>query len=247
MIEINSAQHALGAMPQNGRIGVMANQSRKEVLSEKQCVILKGRRDGISVLLDDKAEFDLIKDVLRKRVAGSRKFFEGAKSAVTFKGRQLSEQEEKILLNIIQFEANLDVETEAIPAEPRLLPTSPFGMQPIVSETFYYQNGIRSGQTIQQNGSVVIVGDVNPGATIKATGNIIVLGALRGTAWAGAPPEEEGDGDENCFVSASEFKPIQIRIARIVTYIPEEAVNDRYDNGAWAYIHDSQVFIAPLM
>jgi len=227
----------------------MANQTRKDIFKEKQCVILKGRRDGISILLDDKAEFDLIKDVLRKRVAGSRSFFEGAKAAVTFKGRQLSPHEERILLDIIQFEANLDVEeVHEVPVmmEPKLLPSSPPGLQPTSSETFYYRGSIRSGQTIRQNGSVVVLGDVNPGAVIKATGNIVILGALRGMAWAGAPPEDNGSGDRDCFVSALEFKPTQIRIARVVTYIPEESVSEHYEKGAWAYIHDGQVYIAPL-
>jgi len=224
----------------------MASQTRKEILEEKQCVILKGRRDGISILLDDKAQFDLIKDVLRKRVAGSRNFFEGAKAAVTFKGRQLTEDEEKTLLDIIQFEANLAVEITEPTIEPKLFPASPPGIQPTVSETYYYQGSIRSGQTIRQNGSIVVIGDVNPGAVIKATGNIIVLGALRGMAWAGAPPEDEGLGDLMCFVSALDFKPTQIRIARVVTYIPEDSVPVQYESGAWAYVQNGQVYIAPL-
>jgi len=222
-------------------------QSRKDVLEEKQCVILKGRRDGISVLLDDKAEFDLIKDILRKRVAGSRRFFEGAKATVTFKGRQLSPGEEKILLDIIQFEANLDLETEDEPVEVKLVPASPPGLQFTSNETHFYRGGVRSGQTIRQNGSVVVLGDVNPGAVIKVTGNIVVLGALRGMAWAGAPPDEDGPGDNNCFISALEFNPTQIRIARVVTYIPPDvAVPEQHTKGAWAYIQDKQVYIAPL-
>jgi len=223
----------------------MASQTRKEILEEKQCVILKGRRDGISVLLDDKASFDLIKDVLRKRVAGSRNFFEGAKAAVTFKGRQLSEDEEKTLLDIIQFEANLAVEVIEPYVMPKLFPASPPGIQPTVSETYFYQGSIRSGQTIRQNGSIVIIGDVNPGAVIKATGNIVILGSLKGTAWAGAPGETPGDSD--CFVSALDFQPTQIRISHVVTYIPEEDTPQvPRGKGAWAYIQDGAVYIAPL-
>jgi len=223
----------------------MTNQTRKDILESKQCVILKGRREGISILLDDKADFELIRDVLRKRVAGSRNFFEGAKATVTFKGRKLSEYEEQTLLDIIQFEANLDLEVSERPTEAKLVPASPPGMKPVVSETHFYRGGIRSGQVIRQNGSIVVIGDVNPGAVIQATGSIIILGALRGMAWAGAPPDEDGIGDLACFVSALEFKPTQVRIARVVTYIPKKAP-EKYDRGAWAYIHDEQVFIAPL-
>jgi len=226
----------------------MSTQSRKDVLEGKQCVILKGRRDGISILLDDKAGFELIKDVLRKRVAGSRNFFEGAKATVNFKGRKLSALEEDTLLNIIQFEANLNiaVSDEKGPApELKLIPASPPGMKPIERQTFYYRGGVRSGQTIRQNGSVVVVGDVNPGGEIKATGNIIILGSLKGTAWAGAPGDTGGDSE--CFVSALDFQPTQIRISHAVTYIPEEDTpRVPRGKGAWAYIQDGTVYIAPL-
>ena len=226
----------------------MATQSRKDVLEEKQCVILKGRRDGISILLDDKADFDLIKDVLRKRVAGSRNFFEGAKTTVNFKGRELSKREEDMLLAIIRFEADLNISVSDIkePPELKLIPTSPVGLPHTKGETFYYRGGVRSGQIIRQNGSVVVIGDVNPGGEVKATGNIIVLGSLKGTAWAGAPGDDD-TGDAASFVSAQNFQPTQIRIAHVVTYIPAGSpkVQDR-GKGAWAYIQDNAVYIAPL-
>jgi len=227
----------------------MTTQSRKDVLEGKQCVILKGRRDGISILLDDKADFDLIKDVLRKRVAGSRNFFEGAKATVTFKGRKLSTAEEDMLLAIIQFEANLNIAVadpiQEPPPEQKLIPASPPGMKPTEKDTFYYRGAVRSGQAIRQNGSVVVVGDVNPGGEIKATGNIIILGSLRGTAWAGAPGDSGSDAD--CFVSALDFQPTQIRLSHVVTYIPEEDTPQvPRGKGAWAYIQDGAVYIAPL-
>ena len=227
----------------------MTTQTRKEILEEKQCVILKGRRDGISILLDDKADFDLIKDMLRKRVSGSRNFFEGAKATVTFKGRKLSKGEEEILLEIIQFETNLSVAVAAKkpekPTELKLLPASPPGMLPTESNTYYYKGGVRSGQTIRQNGSVVVLGDVNPGAEIKASGNIIILGSLKGSAWAGAPGDDTGEGGAGCYVAAKDFRPTQIRIARVVTYIPPEE-SQHYGNGACAYIQEGSVYIAPL-
>jgi len=230
----------------------MSTQTRKDVLEEKQCVILKGRRDGISILLDDKTDFELIKDVLRKRVAGSRSFFEGADTNVNFKGRKLSAREEKTLLDIIQLEANLNItinEEEAVTEaatskDLKLIPISPLGMLPAEKNTFYYRGSVRSGQIIRQNSSVVIVGDVNPGAEIKSTGNIIVLGSLKGTAWAGAPGISGGDLD--CFVAALDFQPMQIRISQVVTYIPEDSPRVPHGKGAWAYIQSGAVYIAPL-
>ena len=45
----------------------------------------------------------------------------------------------------------------------------------------FHKGSLRSGQKIEFEGSVIVVGDVNPGAEIKAGGNIIVLGSSR--AW----------------------------------------------------------------
>ena len=227
-------------------------QKRKDVLEEKQCVILKGRKDGISILLDDKADFDLIKDVLRKRVAGSRNFFDGATTAVTFKGRKLSVKEEKTLMDIVRYEANINIETipdEDIPfpGGSIITPISPLGMAPSISRTYYYHGCVRSGQTIKQGGSVVVIGDVNPGGVVEATGNIIVLGALRGMAWAGIAPNDTSEGDASCFVSALDFKPTHLRIAHVVTYIPPESLQSQPQNyAAWAYIQDGSAYIAPL-
>ncbi|MCL2405395.1 MAG: hypothetical protein FWC92_07605 [Defluviitaleaceae bacterium] len=229
----------------------MSTQTRKDVLEEKQCVILKGRRDGISILLDDKTDFSVIKNVLRNRVADSRSFFEGAEASVNFKGRKLSIHEEETLLDIIKVEAKLNIsvsdKNEQKPLMPKfnLVPVSPPGMIPTERDTFYYRGAVRSGQIIRQNGSIVIIGDVNPGAEIKASGNIIVLGSLKGTAWAGAPGNNS-DGDINCFVTAHDFQPAQIRIAQVVTYIPEDSPRVQRGKGAWAYILDGAVYIAPL-
>jgi len=228
----------------------MSTQTRKDVLKEKQCVILKGRRDGISILLDDKADFNLIKEVLRSRVAGSKNFFDGAEAAVNFKGRKLSALEEAVLLEIIKYETNLNIsvaDEEKIispPPELKLIPASPPGMIPTEAETFYYRGAVRSGQVIRQNGSIVIVGDVNPGAEIKATGNITVLGSLKGSAWAGAPGTK--GGDTSCFVAALDFQPTQIRISHVVMYIPKDPPRVPLGKGAWAYIQDAAVYIAPL-
>jgi len=217
----------------------------RSILEEQQCVILKGRQEGIIIHMDDKAPFDLIKEVLRNRVAGSRSFFEGAKTTVTFKGRSLSVHEEQTLREIIQIEANLDMSDSETVYHHVFNPISPPGLQPTTIETHFYNGNVRSGQMIRQNGSVVVVGDVNPGAVIKATGNIIILGSLRGMAWAGAPIADDGYGNLSCYISASDFNPTQVRIGRIVTYIQKEAP-EKHEKGSWAYIQDDQVFIAPL-
>lgn len=76
--------------------------------------------------------------------------------------------------------------------------------------TRYHRGTVRGGQSLQQVGNIVVVGDVNPGAELVASGDIVVFGALRGTAHAGA------QGDRAARVAALELAPTQLRIATCI-------------------------------
>ncbi|HAF62553.1 MAG TPA: septum site-determining protein MinC, partial [Anaerolineaceae bacterium] len=65
----------------------------------------------------------------------------------------------------------------------------------------------RSGMKVNYPGSVVVLGDVNPGAEIMADGNVIIWGCVRGQVTAGAK------GDKQAVICALELKPIQVQIA----------------------------------
>ncbi len=53
----------------------------------------------------------------------------------------------------------------------------------------FYKGSIRSGQKMEFEGSLVILGDVNAGAEVLAEDNVVILGILRGMAHAGAKKE----------------------------------------------------------
>ena len=74
----------------------------------------------------------------------------------------------------------------------------------------FYKGTLRSGQVLETESSVVILGDVNPGGKVIACGNVIVLGSLRGNIYAGA------NGNENAFVVALDMDPMQIKIADVI-------------------------------
>jgi septum site-determining protein MinC len=221
---------------------------RGKIMATKQIVTLKGQKDGISIILDADAPFEEIKDSLRKKVLQGKQFFDGADTKVMFKGRELDDYSEKILIDIITEETNLDITfvqgegfsaPQAPPAKKEIpVPKESAKTNYIESSTAYFHTGLRSGQRIKYNGSVVVIGDANPGSEIIADGNVIVLGALKGMAHAGAA------GDESCFVSALLLQPTQLRIARTISYAPDSAKSLA---AAYAYIEDGQVFIGPLL
>lgn len=43
----------------------------------------------------------------------------------------------------------------------------------------FYRGTLRSGQVLESDSSIVILGDVNPGAKIVSGGNVVVLGSIR--------------------------------------------------------------------
>src|SRR5699024_10836560 len=74
---------------------------------------------------------------------------------------------------------------------------------------------VRSGQVVEVEGDLLLIGDVNPGAQVKATGNIFVLGNLLGIAHAGV------NGNEDAVIAASFMNPTQLRIANYLSRAPD--------------------------
>lgn len=89
------------------------------------------------------------------------------------------------------------------------------GEGPPPDRTLLIERTVRSGQSINYPGHVVIMGDVNPGGEIVAGGDIVVFGSLRGVAHAGAL------GDSNAVVVALCLSPTQLRIATHITRAPD--------------------------
>ncbi len=84
-----------------------------------------------------------------------------------------------------------------------------------LAKPLYLQTTIRSGVEVRHAGTVVILGDLNPGGSAIAAGDIFVWGRLRGVAHAGA------QGDRECRIMALQMEPTQLRIAEVVARVPK--------------------------
>lgn len=80
----------------------------------------------------------------------------------------------------------------------------------------FYRGTLRSGQTIEVPGSIVILGDINPGAQVIAGGNVVVLGCLKGIVNAGYP------ADRSAIVVSLLMDPMQIQIGEFIARAPDE-------------------------
>ncbi len=85
------------------------------------------------------------------------------------------------------------------------------------SEALYLEITVRSGVEIRHRGSVIILGDVNPGGIVVADGDILIWGRLRGVAHAGA------QGNSECTIMALQMEPTQLRIADALARAPEKS------------------------
>lgn len=209
-------------------------------MNNQNYVIFKGTKDGVTVLFDAEAPFDVLCEQLETKVEEAGKFFDNVKTAMAFKGRSFTEEEEDTLLKIIAKHTTMDItfvktESNELKQLSELLEKelAPYNM------TKFHRGSLRNGQKIEFDGSVVVVGDVNPGAEIKAGGNIIVLGQLKGMAHAGCK------GMTDAFVTAIFMAPVQLRIADIITRFPEE--NKRAPKPPeYAFVQNGQIFVMAL-
>ncbi len=86
-----------------------------------------------------------------------------------------------------------------------------------IADPLYVQMTLRSGAEIRHDGSVIVLGDMNPGSAVIAEGDILVWGKLRGLVHAGS------GGNAGAIVMATQMQPAQIRIADFVARGPSGA------------------------
>ena len=210
-------------------------------------VIIKCNKYGLIVILDENLPFEeLIKDV-EDKFKESAKFFKNAKMAMTIRGRSLTQAEEKQVVETIVDSCGLHILCiidEDRKEELLFHQAVDKAMEEKDAEDgWFYRGTLRSGQVLESEHSIVIIGDVNPGANVTSKGNIVVLGSLRGIAYAGAT------GDRNCFVAALVMKPIQVKIA---DKMARSAITKRVDDAEYkldpkiAYVKEDHIYVKTI-
>jgi len=207
-------------------------------------VIIKGNKYGIVVVLDAVMDFEELKSKIAEKFRDSAKFFDKAQMAISFEGRKLTNDEQREILDIISVETELHVVC-IIDNDPQkedvFKKTLDEKLMELSNTTGqFYKGNLRSGQVLESETSIIIIGDVNPGARVVSKGNIIVLGSLKGTVFAGAT------GNTNSFVVALDMIPGQIRIADTIARSPDKPVKDAVKETKIAFLENGNIYIEPL-
>ena len=87
----------------------------------------------------------------------------------------------------------------------------------IIGDTVYIKQTLRSGQVVNFDGNVVLIGDCHSGSEIVASGDITIWGILEGIAQAGSK------GNEKAVIRALKIDAIQLRIAGFFARRPDRA------------------------
>ncbi len=185
-------------------------------------VRIRGTKDGLIITLGD-GTWEAVLAELEEHLSRKPDFFRGGRVAVAVGERHLQAEPLHALGDLLhrygmtlwavwstsevtqRTAADLGLETGL----GTLLPATEVGPRAAERATIVF-GPIRSGQRIQDEGSLVVIGDVHPGAEVVCGGYLIVWGRLQGVAHAGA------HGRTDVFIAALVFAPTQVRIGPLV-------------------------------
>ena len=201
----------------------------------KNCVSINLRKDNIVIKIAEDAEQKDIMLCLMKKLPDLKKLYKDAKTPIKIVGKVLKNKEIDEIQELIKDKIDVDIEFDM----PKSLGLSSikrtFNRSIGTSETKFHRGSLRSGQKLESEGSIVIIGDVNSGAEVIASENIVVLGYLRGLAHAGAK------GNKDAIIAAGHVDTVQIRISNIVKEMnrDEEPVHVQ----SYIYVKDDKIVI----
>ena len=191
-------------------------------------VLIKGNRYGLELIVNSVGEFDELLQAVEKKLTSAQDFFAKAPTPpqICLRGQALLAQEQKAALGELLGRFGLSLEERVEPVrereQPRLatpeyeIPAFFAAGEAVERPALFVYKTLRGGQEIRYHGSVVVLGDVNPGARIFAEGDILVTGSTRGVLHAGV------FGDENTVITAGRLAGGQIRIAGCIARAPDQ-------------------------
>lgn len=189
-------------------------------------------------LMDDTCSFDELVADLREKIEHShQQILSGPLIRVTLKlgTRYCSQAQQEQLTEIIRQKGNLVIhmiDSDVITKEEAFAER--------LKTSFQIQvHTVRSGQVLDFDGDLLLLGDVNPGGIVQSTGSIYVMGNLRGIAYAGTK------GDEEAIIAAAMMQPTQLRIAEVISR-PGEEWAEVTGATEFAYLAEGKMLVAKM-
>ncbi len=222
-------------------------------------VRVRGTRDGLILQLPLDAPLPVLLGLVRGCIDGGGEFFQQSELVIDY-GARVPNVEEIVALRALLTERGVRLRT-VISGNPNyndLLRSWGYHPLRVLSQSaidesqeaaahsnvdgertaLYVRRTLRSGSSVQSDGDVVVVGDVNAGAEVMAAGDVLVWGAIRGTVHAGIT------GDFNSIICALRLTPTQLRIASIFARPPDQREVSS-EVPMMARVHNGEIIVEP--
>ena len=197
-----------------------------------QYITINLKKDVIVMKLSEKAtQADTIKS-LKKKLPELKKLYQQEKTPIFVTGRILKNKELKEIQDLIKKSINVEVEFDTPKALGLNEIRRTYNRDVEISESKIHRGSLRSGQRLEYEGTLIVLGDVNDGAEVIAGDNVVVVGNLRGLAHAGAK------GNKQAIVAAHRIDTHQLIITNIIKELvkDDDAYNVAY---TYAYVHEN--------
>lgn len=201
----------------------------------KNAVNFKGTKDGIIALIDLSYSFNTVIKAIEKKISEREDFFRGGTIKFLPTIGTLTDIEKSEIENLLQNKFNIN--SEFIMKED--FEKRKIGEEKRISEKEFLivRKILRSGQSIEFHGNVILIGDVNEGAEIKVGGSLFVFGILRGSVTAGLETRKDA------IVVATNLKPERLQIG---DYILNEDISKRKrETVSVALVENENIVIYP--
>ncbi|MBR0350274.1 MAG: hypothetical protein IJH76_00345 [Clostridia bacterium] len=201
----------------------------------KNCININLKRDELVIKIQEDATYDNILESFKKKLPELKKLYKDDKTPIRVTGKLLKNKEIDELQELIKEEIDVQIEFDSPKSLGLASIKKTFDQDIALSETKFHRGSLRSGQKMEIEGSIVIIGDVNSGAEIMASDNIVVLGSLRGLAHAGAK------GNKQAIIAAGVFDSVQVRIANIVKEINRD--EELLHRNSYIFVDNDKIII----
>jgi len=203
-------------------------------MAEREQALLKGERGCLRLIVPEGVEDGDVPGLMQKTLEDAGKLVDGATLILDFQGRALSAGLVLRILEGVLLPGSFAVREwrtfdgksqdllkkmglrtfEKDPKERK----GPAGfLKNIPSPALILHKSLRSGQRVEHDGDIIVIGNVNEGAEVYGTGSICIWGRLCGLAHAGC------SGDETVAVVAGHFVANQVRIGEKICYLDAKA------------------------
>ena len=149
----------------------------------KSSVIIKSFQHGISLHLPSEGSMEEVLEKIAFKFKESAAFFKDAKMVLSIEGRILSGDEEKAVVDTIESNSDIkilcligkDAETEnqILKALEQYQNINDDKEEQNLGQ--FYKGGLKNGQVLETDSSIIILGDVNPGSNVISKKDIIIF------------------------------------------------------------------------